>query len=229
MSTNEEISKLKVLCVLIYSAVFLMLILLGISIYSNKRTVSNNSAPIIIGNNNSITINIVEPFEKYQSEILYVRKEDGDKDFTLYEAKELFYEIQTYSYKYNISLTDALTIVNVESNFDKDAYVKGTKATGLCQITQICLNEFNKVTGNNYTLGDMYNPSKNLDVGFWYFSRLIEHYNVGTIRNAYISYNIGPSEFNSNKNYYCNGLYPSRKKYNPIYRYDNLNTVWKNL
>ena len=61
----------------------------------------------------------------------------------------------------------------MESDFNEKAYHKNTSATGLCQITNVCLDDFNRVTKKSYTMYDMFDANKNLEVGFWYFARLL--------------------------------------------------------
>lgn len=236
---EDKYKILKVACVVIYTLVVILLISLIIKVYRGnnvgviERTQSSDIT--IKGNNNNVTINYIvkEPYEGYISNIVAVRQESNDDDFTYEDASYIFYKIKKYASKYNINLKDALVLVNVESDFNKDAYNSNGKAFGLCQITKICLDDFNLRTKNSYTLGDMYNIDKNLEVGFWYFNRLLrvygQDYDINSTRDAYFSYNLGAKEFYKNRTSYRVGLYPNKKKYNPATRYDTIDYGWKNI
>lgn len=184
------------------------------------------------------------------SNIMRVRTiECKDEDFTLDEAYTIFYKIRFYAEKYHISLKDALVIINVESDFKFDAYNKYGQAYGLCQVTQICLDEYNwNHCATNYTLEDMYDIDANLEVGFWYYNRILTHYSEHygyittsspdkAIRDAYIAYNIGTTVFNKvgrdGRNMLRNGTFPINgygyrkgEKYNPVFRLYEIMDNW---
>ncbi len=67
--------------------------------------------------------------------------------------------------------TDNLTksVISVESNWNPEAYNKGTKATGLMQIVPVTLEDFNKHgTGKLYNKFDLYDPYVNVQIGKWH-------------------------------------------------------------
>ena len=90
---------------------------------------------------------------------------------------------------------DINRIIKIESNGDPNAFNKKSGATGLMQITPICLMEWNNKIGmfgtgyrnnhaktlgqlvivydNHYNIGDMYNGGKNIRVGSWYINERI--------------------------------------------------------
>lgn len=63
-------------------------------------------------------------------------------------------------------------IKEIESGGNPRAYNKVSKATGLYQITPICLKHFNEVHKTSWKMDDMYDPKKNERVAVWYFSWL---------------------------------------------------------
>ena len=160
----------------------------------------------------------------YASKIVNVRAvRCEDTDFTFEEAYDILYKIAFYSDKYGLSLVDGLIIVHVESDFKVDAYNRWGKAYGLCQVTKPCLEEYNWKHGTNYVLEDMYDVSLNLEVGFWYYNRILTNYDnrynyITTtsddkkIRDAYIAYNIGVTVFDKvgrdGRNMLRNGKFP---------------------
>lgn len=63
-------------------------------------------------------------------------------------------------------------IKQIESGGNPKAYNKYSKATGLYQITPICLKHFNEVNKTSWKMDDMYDPKKNERVAVWYFTWL---------------------------------------------------------
>jgi hypothetical protein len=114
---------------------------------------------------------------------------------------------------------DMMKIITIESGGNPHAFNKRTHAIGLCQITPICLREYNHRDrrlsyiddeGNkcwcviypdewfthNYDIGDLYNPNTNLLIGTWYMNeripKLLKHYHIeDTIENRLRAYNSG--------------------------------------
>jgi len=91
------------------------------------------------------------------------------------------------------------TIIKIESNNNPLAYNKHTNATGLYQITPICLKDYNLYSsGDKYLINDMFNIYKAKIVAKWYIEKRIPQllkkkgYDV-TLRNILISYNCGIS------------------------------------
>ena len=65
---------------------------------------------------------------------------------------------------------DALAMI--ESSNNPKAYNERTKATGLYQITPICLQHYNEVHKSDYTMRALYNEELNLAVASWYLGWL---------------------------------------------------------
>ena len=65
---------------------------------------------------------------------------------------------------------DMAALALIESGNNPNAYNKKTKATGLYQITPICLKEFNRKQGKSmrFTMREMMNPMKAEVVARWY-------------------------------------------------------------
>lgn len=261
---------LKWVCVGVYSA---LLILVGMIIFNCNRL--NNSTQTtdvefpakviqnrtydnlvqVTGDNNIVNVNMVVPSdispnyrESYISQIANIRWKLGDTKFTMRDALYLLDKIEYYARKNNLSLTAALTIVNVESDFNKNAYVKSTRAYGLTQSTPVCLNEYNWMNETDYTVDDLFDVDINLEVGFWYYNRILTHYNdyygyittstpEKALRDAYLAYNVGVTMFDkigqSGRNELRNGVYPCNmygsqkgEAYEPINRYLKLAMDW---
>ena len=198
-------------------------------------------------------IMVVQQKTMSTSEIIdKIYKVQANKNFTRDDAVSLFYKIQFYASRYGLSLREALTIVNVESDFTINAYNSRGKAYGLCQITQSCLAEWNKYHPNNmYSISQVLDVDINLNIGFWYYNQILtkyaDRYNYITttsleksIRDAYIAYNVGPSIFNSigieGRNCLRNGIYPismygckKGSTYKPIFRLYEVLDDWKEV
>ena len=93
---------------------------------------------------------------------------------------------------------DMNIIARIESSSNPFAYNPRTKATGLYQITPICLKEFNQYKKKNYTLFSLFNPKRNYEVANWYMNKripqMLKYYGKeDTIVNRLICYNAGIS------------------------------------
>jgi len=96
-------------------------------------------------------------------------------------------------------------IIKIESHGNEKAYNRGSGARGLCQITEICLKEWNNFHKTEvYSLKDLFNGEINKKIADWYLNvripQLLKHYGkeVNT-RNIIICYNAGISYVVSNK------------------------------
>lgn len=201
-------------------------------------------------NDADINFKLDENFNfEYVSKIIEVRLICGDSNLIVREVTELQKKICEYSNKYNLTQEEGFIIVHTESDFKINAYNKYGNAVGLCQITEPCVREYNNMHGTEYTLEQMYDVDLNLEVGFWYFNRLLNHYSKYSeygittdtrrqaLRDCYIAYNIGITKFKEVGRYGRNqlriGYYPvnmyGAKKgdiYQPIYRYRNIYNIW---
>lgn len=201
-------------------------------------------------NDADINFKLDENFNfEYVSKIIEIRLICGDSNLIVREVTELQKKICEYSNKYNLTQEEGFIIVHTESDFKINAYNKYGNAVGLCQITEPCVREYNNMHGTEYTLEQMYDVDLNLEVGFWYFNRLLNHYSKYSeygittdtrrqaLRDCYIAYNIGITKFKEVGRYGRNqlriGYYPANmygaKKgdiYQPIYRYRNIYNIW---
>lgn len=87
-------------------------------------------------------------------------------------------------------------IAQIESSMDYMAYNDRTQATGLYQITPICLRDFNNYHANKYTLQDMFNPKRAYIVALWYFDTripaMLKYYKIkDNLKNRLICWNAG--------------------------------------
>lgn len=230
-----------------------VIILLGIFTYKSVQKGLTDSI-VVVGNNNTIMIhseNVREHKVDKQVTAYSLRVLEATtawtKDFTLNEAQELTKKIKKAALNNHLKLEEAFCIVHIESDFRTDAFNDSGKAYGLCQITKPCLDEYNWKHSTNYSLQDIFNPDLNLEIGFWYYNRLIYHYgekfgitmtNEWTLlRDAYIAYNVGITKFSDigkwGRNELRNGRYPcamygSKKgdKYQPYFRFTEKAKVW---
>ena len=250
-----------VFCAVIYTALFILIGVLIVDIrFANKQqeivqttTEVKNVEPIRIPQarrceivpamptitivNYGVVNMTVSPYQNplYIQRIIDARIAYNDAQFmgdnAWDNATMLFSKIAKYAADYNIDIVDALTLVHVESDFKVNAYHKYTSATGLCQITKLCLSDFNKITNSNYTMEDMFNADKNLEVGFWYFARLLndeyygKNYLIENIEDAYLAYNCGPKYYRNHKYELKNGKYQG-STYSAGDRWESIADIW---
>ena len=88
-------------------------------------------------------------------------------------------------------------IIKQESRGNPRAYNKGSKASGLMQITPIVLKEWNQFhKDEHYSQTDLFNAKINKKIGEWYIHRLFNHYLLHyeidtTLENLTAAYNWG--------------------------------------
>lgn len=87
-------------------------------------------------------------------------------------------------------------IAQIESSNNPKAYNKGSKATGMYQITQPALSDFNQAHKRHYQLSEMFDPLKAKIVARWYLNQQIpaylRHYGIADTLEARLHcYNAG--------------------------------------
>lgn len=230
-----------------------VIVLLGVFVQRTNQRITDSI--IIAGNSNTVIVHsedvkkhqrVDKQITAYSLRVLEATTA-WTKDFTLDESLKLTKKIKKAALNNHLKLEEAFCIVHIESDFRIDAFNKSGKAYGLCQVTKPCLDEYNWKHGTDYSLQDMFNPDLNLEIGFWYYNRLIYHYgekfgitltNEWTLlRDAYIAYNIGITKFSDigkhGRNELRSGRYPcamygSKKgdKYQPYFRFVEKAKVW---
>lgn len=96
-------------------------------------------------------------------------------------------------------------IINIESHGNARAYNKGSGARGLCQITPICLKEWNNFhKSEQYSLDDLWNAEINKRIATWYLEiripQMLKHFGLEiNYRNIIICYNAGINYLVKNK------------------------------
>lgn len=232
--------------------VYTLLIALFIVLLEKNPSYSKGNV-IIKGDNNTVIYFEGSWMDEYQircaERILRAREGCGDDKFGVDDSRYLVSKIMMYADKHKIPYLDAFVIVNIESDFKKTAYNKGGKAYGLCQITRPCLNEYNDINGTDYDIESIMDIDTNLDIGFWYYKRLMSYYSKfpdygitmtsdeSMLRDCYIAYNIGITKFKDlgvhGRNSMRNGVYPvsmygSKKgdEYAPIKRFHKVYNYW---
>lgn len=93
-------------------------------------------------------------------------------------------------------LVDLNVIAQIESSGSINAYNKRTGATGLYQITPICLKDYNQFHKDKRSMSEMYDPYFAQMVASWYLNiripQLLIHYKLPvTVRNILWAYNAG--------------------------------------
>ena len=85
------------------------------------------------------------------------------------------------------------SVVAQESNFNPNAHNSSSDATGLMQVTPICLSELRnqKIVPNSYTMKSLYDPSIAIEAGTGYFKWISDNYAYGDYRLMCIGYNPG--------------------------------------
>lgn len=90
-------------------------------------------------------------------------------------------------------------ISTIESSNNSKAYNRISQATGLFQITPVCLEDYNSFARREkFSLDDMFNQAKAEKVAKWYLyvriPQLLKHYGHDvTTRNVLVAYNCGVS------------------------------------
>lgn len=91
---------------------------------------------------------------------------------------------------------DLEKIIKIESAGRENAYNKHSGARGLCQITPICLRDYNNHHARKYTRQQLFIGAINKKIARWYLERRIPtllkyFHHPDTIRNRLIAYNAG--------------------------------------
>jgi len=66
-------------------------------------------------------------------------------------------------------------VCQVESSGNPFAYNKEEDAVGISQIREIRIRDYNKLTGKNYKLSEMFDPVKSKEVFMYYASKFSTH------------------------------------------------------
>jgi soluble lytic murein transglycosylase-like protein len=114
-------------------------------------------------------------------------------------------------------------IIETESDFTKEAksFLGAPSGRGLMQVSEVALKEYNNWHRKKYVKKDLYNISINLEVGCWYYTKLVDYTKTRMYRNLYVAYNVGPYEYNLNSQFYMNNTFPDKRYYGALKRFDN--------
>lgn len=94
-------------------------------------------------------------------------------------------------------LIELAIVALIESGNNPAAYNEDSGATGLYQITAVCLADYNQYhRGREMDIGEMYNPGECEKVAAWYLlvriPQLLDHYGLQiTPDNILFAYNAG--------------------------------------
>ena len=243
---------LHISCVAVWTAI-VILCYSAYKIYNTDKLYQQVATPqtiVMIEINAPVTIIAEEPKEKIMSEeditkIIYnaTRTWDSHNIFQYADAINLYNLITAAADKHGLPQKAGFVIVHIESDFKKTAK-SNYNAKGLCQVTETCLNEYNNNHEVKYTMQDMFDPEKNLEVGFWYYARILNHYDKcyryitrtdlqTELRDAYIAYNYGVTRFSRvgswGRNELIEGRYPENiygsktgDTYTPVLRFNDI-------
>jgi hypothetical protein len=172
---------------------------------------------------------------------------DSYNTFQYIDAVNLYYLITAAASNHCLNQKLGFMIAHIESDFRANA-ISDAGAVGLCQIMKCCLNEYNDNHKVKYTIQDMLDPEKNLEVGFWYYARILNHYDnfygyitrtslQTELRDAYIAYNYGVTRFSQIGRWgrdelragrYPENIYGSQigDPYNPILRLNDISQIY---
>jgi hypothetical protein len=117
-----------------------------------------------------------------------------------------------------------ITLISTESEFNPYAvsYTGAWNGTGLCQISQPGLDDYNSKHNTNYIRDDLYNVDINMMIAAWMYMYNKEVYtSASDHRELYVVYNIGSGTYNKYGNYYMNGTTEDLNNYTSLSRYDN--------
>lgn len=110
-------------------------------------------------------------------------------------AEIIEYEAGQYS-NVTPNLVDA--IIRVESQYVETA-ISDKDCKGLMQISQACMDHYNKVFKTEYTQADIFKPKVNVKIGAWYISYCIDLKN--SLPKGLTAYNWGPWHTNTKPGY----------------------------
>lgn len=114
-------------------------------------------------------------------------------------------EIKSYSYKNGIDPFLVAALINVESNYNKDA-ISSKDARGLMQIgPQTGLWAKDELGIENYTEDLLFDPATNIKIGTWYLTKLNTEFK-GNLDNILAAYNAGSGNVSKwlKDSQYCN-------------------------
>lgn len=125
--------------------------------------------------------------------------------------------VQQYADRYQLDWLLVTSIIYHESRFRPQA-VSPRGARGLMQIMPTTGEEIAGKLGKvKFEPTDLFKPQVNLDLGCYYFSKLLTEFN-GDVKLSLAAYNAGRgSVYRWCRKSTDNFSYPSRKKYQPVY------------
>ncbi len=134
------------------------------------------------------------------------------------ELKQLYKAVQTANANYQDASIDSLLLAHNQSGlpnnqvkalfeiesgarFNAGARNPSSSATGLGQVTDGALQQYNKVNNTSYTLRDLYDPATNIEVATGYMAWLKNTYKLNSTENIFKRYH-GHTDASQNQNYW---------------------------
>ena len=97
---------------------------------------------------------------------------------------------------YSAPSVDMVKIATIESHNDPSAYNRASGAIGLCQITPVSLEDFNRAHRTTYPIKNLWDGQFNIMVADWYANiripQMLRAYHIkDTVKNRLWAYNAG--------------------------------------
>lgn len=238
MKDSAELRAVKTLGISVLACIVFLIVLTLLDKIGRTAPAKSSKPEVtvsITGSNNTVIINALpDSTLSYPLKVAEVQKESFGRSYSYEDICRLLLLIEEKAEKYGLTYSQGMTIVNVESDFNVRAVNKTSNATGLCQITQACIDEWNLFHKKQYSLADMKSPEDNLEVGFWYYRHLLTHYKkagypIYTLEDAYLAYNVGPNLYRSQHKSLHNGMIFRNgewQKYSAGRRYHRVRNSW---
>lgn len=204
---NINSNKIILICTLI---ILMMLTLFNVLVAFEKKAPDNNYYMLLNtdGSYNSEFKEIYASFKPLDERnyILGRMSEISSRKVSQTTLEAIYNESVILEDKYGIPKELIISIISVESQFFVKAHNNVSDATGLMQICEPALKDYNIKNGTNLEMEDMYNIQNNMDVGTWTIKQQMIYLESDNIRDVVISYNTGIGDFKRFRDYWYKGI-----------------------
>lgn len=214
MKNNND----RVFVIAILTEVLLSIIVLTCLIFYKKSTSKELAIPtqttVIIENTTTEQTNVVDYEEEIKHKVTKLIRSISGGTCSYRDSLYIYEELEIACAKYSVPMQYALGMGAQESRFKSTAYNRKTSATGVFQICQDGLTDYNDWNGTNYTLEDMYDIKKNIEVAMWNFKQqayYLRRQPVVMYSDCIIAYNTGVGYFKKYKDDWYKGWNPIDK------------------
>ena len=176
--------KLIILCAVIWSLVLLFTIVLCFEITYTEQIPKIEEV--------IVTTNIIEEKKSEEKNTKQLALDICEYYYSLEIADEIFKQCE----EYKLPVYVIYALIDTESEMYNKAKSK-KNCRGLCQVSEGCLIDYNKVHKQEYEFDDMYDVRKNIQVGIWYYQRHRKEVNDDWVQ-LYAIYNNGLAGYRKN-------------------------------